>query len=125
MGRRNEGTSHLNNKAFRLAFHAIAVAFLSLASAGAGAQDASKDYPSKPIKLVLGFGAGGASDVTARLVAQKLGERLGQQVLVENRPSAGGIVAAEAVARAQPDGYTLLLIAGANAISTSLFKSLP
>lgn len=89
------------------------------------AQDAVKDYPTRPVKLVVGFGPGGASDVTARLVAQKLSERLGQPIVIENRPSAGGVVSAEMVAKARPDGHTLLLVAGNNAISVSLFKSLP
>ncbi len=94
-------------------------------SLNSSAQDDAKDYPNRPIRLIVGFGAGGASDLTARLVAHELRARLGQSVLIENRPGAGGVVSAEMVARARPDGYTLLLIAGNNAISTSLFKSLP
>jgi tripartite-type tricarboxylate transporter receptor subunit TctC len=99
--------------------------FLLAALFAVAAPAAAQEYPTKPVRIVVGFGAGGASDISARLVAQKLSERLGQQFLIENRPSAGGIVAAELVARAQPDGYTLLLIAANNAISTSLFKKLP
>ena len=71
------------------------------------------------------FAAGGVADITARVLSQKMSETLGQQVLVENRPSAGGIVASEAVARAEPDGHTLLFITNGNAVSASLFKSLP
>jgi tripartite-type tricarboxylate transporter receptor subunit TctC len=73
----------------------------------------------------LGYGAGGVADITARLVAQKLSDALGQQVVVDNRPSAGGIVAGEMVAKADPDGYTLLHMNYGNAVSQALFKKMP
>ena len=82
-------------------------------------------YPTKPIHVIVGFGPGGVADLTCRVVAQKLSAQLGQQVLIENRPSAGGIIAADAVAKAAPDGYTVLLLSNGNAVSASLFKSLP
>jgi hypothetical protein len=82
-------------------------------------------YPNKPIRLVLGYGAGGVADITARLVAQKLSDALGQQVVVDNRPSAGGIVAGDMVAKADPDGYTLLHMNYGNAVSQALFKKMP
>jgi tripartite-type tricarboxylate transporter receptor subunit TctC len=97
---------------------AIAVLFVA---AGAPAQN----YPTKPVRVIVGFGPGGVADLTCRVVAQKLSTQLGQQVLIENRPSAGGIVAADAVAKSAPDGYTLLLMSNGNAVSASLFKSLP
>lgn len=82
-------------------------------------------YPTKPIRLVLGYAPGGVADITARLVAQKLSASLGQQVIVDNKPSAGGIVAGEAVAKADPDGYTLLHMNYGNAVSAAFFRSMP
>jgi tripartite-type tricarboxylate transporter receptor subunit TctC len=87
----------------------------------------AQGYPARPIRIIVPFGAGGVADITARVLAQKMSETtaLGQQVIVENRPSAGGIVASDAVAKADPDGYTLLLVSNGNAVSATLFKSLP
>ena len=96
--------------------------FLALALAlavGAHAQA----YPVKPIKLVVGFTPGGGVDINARLLASKLTERLGQQVIVENRPGAGTNIANEFVARSAPDGYTLLINTAAVAINMSLYKN--
>lgn len=100
----------------RWLFALVLVAFAAPAEA--------QTYPQRPVRLILGFGPGGVADIVARTVAPKLGDALGQQVVVENRPSAGGIVAAEAVAKAEPDGHTLLLISGGNAVSSSLYKQL-
>jgi tripartite-type tricarboxylate transporter receptor subunit TctC len=88
----------------------------------AGAADA---YPSRPIRVMVGFAAGGVADITIRMVGQRLSERLGQAVVIDNRPGAGGIIATEAAASAVPDGYTLLLLTNGTAITQSLFKSLP
>ncbi|MFM1764522.1 MAG: hypothetical protein RIU71_285 [Pseudomonadota bacterium] len=82
-------------------------------------------YPNKPIKIVVPFGAGGVADLTARTVAQKLGDNMGQSIVIENKPGAGGVVATDAVAKSAPDGYTLLLMSNATAVSAGLFKSLP
>jgi len=96
-----------------------------MALLGAAINASAQSYPTKPVHVIVGFGPGGVADLTCRVVAQKLSAQLGQQVLIENRPSAGGIVAADAVAKAAPDGYTLLLLSNGNAVSASLFKSLP
>ena len=85
----------------------------------------AQTFPSKPIMIVVPNAAGGAADLTARTVGQKLGEALGQPVVIENKASAGGIVAGEQVARADADGHTLLLISSGTAVSAALFKSLP
>ena len=82
-------------------------------------------FPVKPIRIVVGFGPGGLGDTVTRALAQKMSESTGQSVVVENAPGAGGITAASTVARAAPDGYTLLLVSGQNAFSPYLFKSLP
>jgi tripartite-type tricarboxylate transporter receptor subunit TctC len=85
----------------------------------------AQTFPSKPLKIVVPNAAGGAADLTARTVGQKLGEALGQSVIVENKASAGGIVAGEQVSRADADGHTLLLISSGTAVSAALFKNLP
>ena len=79
----------------------------------------------RPIRIVVPFGAGGIADLTARAVAQAMGEQLKTQVVIENKPGAGGIAAGETVARSAPDGHTLLLMSNGNAVSVNLFKSLP
>jgi tripartite-type tricarboxylate transporter receptor subunit TctC len=81
-------------------------------------------YPTRPLRLIIGYPPGGSADTTARLMAQWLSERLGQSVIVESRPGGGTNIATEAVVRAPPDGYTLLLIAPANAINATLYEKL-
>src|SRR5882672_3998322 len=82
-------------------------------------------YPNKSVRIVLPFAAGGVADTTARIIAEKLGDRLGQRFYVENQPGAGGIAAARTVISSAPDGYTLALLSNGTAVSVSLFKKLP
>jgi tripartite-type tricarboxylate transporter receptor subunit TctC len=100
---------------------AIALAASALPAGSACAQS----YPSRPIRLLVPFAAGGAVDVLARLIAGKLSDSLGQSVIVENRPGAGGNIAADAVAKSAPDGYTLLQNTNGQAISPALYRNLP
>ncbi|MCY1167231.1 MAG: tripartite tricarboxylate transporter substrate binding protein [Pseudomonadota bacterium] len=80
---------------------------------------------SRAIKIVVPFGAGGVADLTARIVAQKMADSMGQAVVIENKPGAGGVVAGDNVAKAEPDGHTLLLMSNGTAVSAGLFKNLP
>ncbi len=101
--------------------------FLHLA-AGAGTLPAisrfasAQSYPARPVRIIVGFPAGGTTDIGARLIAQWLSERLGQQFIVENRPGAGTHAATEAVVKAAPDGYTLLMATSSNAINATLYE---
>src|SRR3954462_11739569 len=96
--------------------------FLHLAAAAVALPAAprmtwAQAYPTRPVRMIVGFAAGQAIDILARLVGQWLSERLGQQFVIENRPGAGGNIAADAVVRAPPDGYTVLVIGANNAIN--------
>ena len=99
----------------------LSSALLVLAAATAGTSFA-QTYPSKPVRIIAPFAPGGGTDFIARLIAQKLTERLGQQVIVENKPGAGGNLGAEFAVKSPPDGYTLLLIAGSYTVNPSLYK---
>jgi tripartite-type tricarboxylate transporter receptor subunit TctC len=107
----------------RLPAAVLAITFAAI-TLSPGAATAQAAYPSKPIRIVVGFAAGGPADIIARVVGAKLGEVLGQQVYIENRTGAGGTIATEAVARAEGDGYTLLATPLANAVNETLFKNL-
>ena len=103
--------------------------FLHLAAGAAALPTASRfawaqAYPSRPVRLIIGYPPGGSADITARLTGQWLSERLGQPVVIESRPGAATNLATEAVVRASPDGYTLLLVAPANAINATLYDKL-
>jgi tripartite-type tricarboxylate transporter receptor subunit TctC len=104
----------------RALFHLACATALATRAGTAWAQG----YPSRPVRLVVGFPAGGPNDILARLIGQWLSERLGQPFVIENRPGASGNIATEAVVRSAPDGYTLLLVGPANAISPSLYPNL-
>jgi len=104
---------------------AAGAAVLPAMSRIARAQTASAQaYPSRPVRLVVPFGSAGATDITARLVAQRLSERLGQQFIIENRPGAGGSIDTEAVVRAPPDGYTLVMTGQFNALNAAMYDKL-
>ena len=100
----------------------IVIGLTAAALAGAIRPALSQNYPTKPIRIIAPFAPGGGTDFIARVAAQKLSEALGQQVIVENRPGAGGMLGAEIGAKSPPDGYTLPLIAGSYAVNPSLFK---
>src|SRR5512144_3090373 len=105
----------------RAAISLIAIGLSVLASIGSAS---ALDYPTRPVRFVVGYPAGGSTDILARLVGQKLSERLGQQFVIENKPGAGNNIGTEAVARAEPDGYTVLLINPANFINATLYANL-
>jgi tripartite-type tricarboxylate transporter receptor subunit TctC len=111
----------VREETMRLRLVVLGLACLALA----GAPDAhALDYPTRPVRLVVGFPAGGPTDVLARLVGQRLAERLGQQFVVENKPGAGSNIGTESVVKSAPDGYTILVCASANTINSSLYKRL-
>ena len=82
------------------------------------------DYPTRPVRFVVGYPPGGATDIIARLIGQRLSERLGQQFVIENKPGAGNNIGTESVINAEPDGYTVLLVNPANFINASLYANL-
>jgi tripartite-type tricarboxylate transporter receptor subunit TctC len=101
------------------------IAFAAIAVASASAQEDSSKYPTRPIHIIVGFTAGGGNDIIARIFGQKLSERLGQPVIIENKPGGGAIVATEYVAKSAPDGYTLLVGASGMAINPAVYAKLP
>src|SRR5262245_29701903 len=103
--------------------------FLHLAASAAALPAAShaawaQAYPTRPVRVIVNASAGGADDIVARLIGQKLSERLGQQFIIENRPGAGGNIATEAAVRAPADGYTLLFVNSVNAVNASVYDNL-
>ena len=86
---------------------------------------AQQGYPNRPVRFILPFGAAGVADITSRLAAEKLGDKLGQRFVVENQPGPGGIAAARSVLSQPPDGYTLGLVTNGTSISAAIYKALP
>jgi hypothetical protein len=115
--RRNKEEVEMNYKVKSLAAM-IVVCAIGLCSGMAAAQG----YPTKPVRLIIPFPPGGSNDIVGRFIATKLTERLGKQVVADNRGGAGGVIGTEAAAKSEPDGYTLLIISSAYAINTSLYK---
>lgn len=108
------------NRPFRSTCIALASVVLS-----AAITVQAQSFPSKPVRIIVPYGAGGSTDVISRILAQKLGERLGQTVVVENKAGANAIIGTDLVAKAEPDGHTLLASSNGNAVNVSLYKDLP
>ena len=104
-----------------LRHHRFLLGFMLALSSAAQAQD----YPTRNIKIIVPTGAGGITDILARLVGKSISEQLGQPVIVDNRPGAGGTIGTRAVAQAEPDGYTLLMVFPSHAANPALYASLP
>src|SRR5256886_10498334 len=103
---------------------AIGLAVIGLSTAASIGSVSAANYPTRPVRWVVGYPPGGATDIIARLIGQRLSERLGQPFVIENKPGAGNNIATEAVVNAEPDGYTLLLVNPANYINASLYTNL-
>jgi tripartite-type tricarboxylate transporter receptor subunit TctC len=116
-----------SKKANRRIFLALALTVLAVCAPVGLPREALAEasYPNRPVRIVLPFAAGGVADTTARIIAEKLGDKLGQRFYVENQPGAGGIAAARTVISSSPDGYTLVMLTNGTAISVSLFAKLP
>src|ERR1700759_1902616 len=105
----------------RTAICLIAIGFSALAPVGGAS---ALDYPTRPVRWVVGYPPGGATDIIARLIRQRLSEKLGQEFVIENKPGAGNNIATESVVNAEPDGYTVLLVNPANYVNASLYANL-
>jgi len=103
---------------------AICLAVIGLSTAASIGSASAQDYPTRPVKWVVGYPPGGATDIIARLLGQRLSERLGQQFVIENKPGAGNNIATESVINAEPDGYTLLFVNPASYINATLYANL-
>ena len=109
----------------RRAGHSLGMILFFAAAFGVGMAEAQQNYPVRAVRLVVPSSPGGGTDITARIIAPKLGEYLGQQVVVENRPGAGTMIGGESVARAAPDGYTLLMGISTLAINPAMYRKVP
>src|SRR5437899_9076451 len=115
-------TCHISVSAL---IHLGSIVLAATAITSASAQEDPAKYPTRAIHIIVGFTPGGGNDIIARIVGQKLQERLGQPVIIENKPGGGAIVATEYVAKSAPDGYTLLVGASSMAINHALYAKLP
>src|ERR1700752_2001028 len=125
---RREGTPMLassQSARTRIQFLVSALAIVLLSQAVCAPARAETKFPTRPVRLILPFGPGGVADVTMRLLGQKLGEKWGQQVVIENRPGAGGVIAQQALLASPPDGHTMSVTGNGTAIGMSLFKTRP
>jgi putative tricarboxylic transport membrane protein len=126
-----EKTMPKTNKSIRALTRRSVAKGVAAAAVAAGALPAwhaaraQQTYPSRPVRFILPFGAAGVADITARLAAEKLGDKLGQRFVIENQPGPGGIAAARSVLSQPPDGYTMGLVTNGTAISAAIYKSLP
>jgi len=120
-GRREKNCMTSRRTAICLIATGISIGISAIASIGSAA---AQDYPTRPVKWVVGYPPGGATDIIARLIGQRMSERLGQQFVIENKPGAGNNIATESVINAAPDGYTLLFVNPANYINASLYANL-
>lgn len=120
---------HIHTPCNKRLLRSVVLFLLSSAPPTVCAQSAStgsvQAYPVKAIRLIVGFSPGGGTDVTARVIAQPLSERLGQRVVVDNRPGADGVVGSDVVAKSAPDGYTLLMVNSGHTVNPALYKKLP
>src|SRR6186713_1378170 len=120
-GRREKNCMTSRRTAICLIATGISIGISAIASIGSAA---AQDYPTRPVRWVVGYPPGGATDIVARLIGQRLSERLGQQFVVENKPGAGNNIGTESVVNAEPDGYTVLLVNPANYINATLYANL-
>jgi len=117
---------HTSTRPLRRTLFGTAMLCASALGAGtAAAQGVADNYPNRPMRILVGFSAGSVVDVSARIIAQKLYESWKQQVIIDNRPSAGGIIAAQTAASATPDGYTLLSVSASHAVAPAIYSKLP
>src|SRR5436309_2672066 len=105
--------------------YVIAAAITAALSATTAVSHAQQKFPSKPIRMLVPFSAGSGTDILARLIGQRLADAWGQQVVIDNRPSGGGIVAGQALVTSSPDGYTLMMVSAGHAVSATLYAKLP
>src|SRR4029077_7341306 len=124
-GSKKLSVTSVNRALLRIVMFSLAAFALSLAASSQHPAHAQARYPDRPVRIVLPFSAGGVADITARIVAEKLGDKLGQRFYVENQPGAGGIAAARTVIASPPDGHTVALLSNGTAVSVSLFRKLP